>query len=469
MLNLVQYMYKIYRSVAHMSFDKIIYKLTDQRIPAATGIGLVGDILYNAGFQKQFSNIRNAEKRSRKQIDSGTVLTSFIGLLCMGKPDYDAISEFQIDPAYYQTALHLRAGFPSAATLRQRMDEIGNTFRVPLLRFSAHLLKKNNVEPTALKNGMVPVDMDVTPMDNSNTKKEGVSFTYKKFMGYAPMMAYIGKEGYLANAELREGKQHCQSGTPEFIRETMSLCKTITDKPLLVRLDSGNDAAENVGILLENGVYYVIKRNLRKEDKSEWAENIKSWCKDIRHPREGKNVYVGSTFKDIAYTTETGEQKSICNRIVYEMIERISSPDGQMFLEPDIELNMFWTNLGETDQEIIELYHAHGESEQFHSEIKSDMGVERLPSGKFDTNELVLELTVIAYNILRMLGQETIQQGKAPSKRIVNRKRIRTVIQNLIHLAGHFTQHARKLFLSVSKSNAWADAFLGLVHRFALD
>ena len=163
---------------------------------------------------------------------------------------------------------------------------------------------------------------------------------------------------------------------------------------------------------------------------------------------------------------ETGEQKSICNRIVYEMIERTSSPDGQMFLEPDIELNMFWTNLGETDQEIIELYHAHGESEQFHSEIKSDMGVERLPSGKFDTNELVLELTIIAYNILRMLGQETIQQGKAPSKRIVTRKRIRTLIQNLIHFAGHLTKHARRLFLAVSKSNAWAYSFLGLVQRF---
>ena len=327
-------------------------------------------------------------------------------------------------------------------------------------------MKSNHVEPTALKNGMVPVDMDVTPMDNSNTKKEGVSFTYKKFMGYAPMMAYIGKEDYLANAELREGKQHCQSGTPEFIPETMDLCKTITDKPLFVRLDSGNDAAENVGILLENGAYYVIKRNLRKEDKLECSDNIRSWCRDIRHPRDGKIIYVGSTFKDIAYTTETGEQKSICNRIVYEMIERTSSPDGQMFLETDIEMNMFWTNLGETDQEIIELYHAHGESEQFHSEIKSDMGVERLPSGKFDTNELIIELTIIAYNILRMLGPETVHQGKAPSKRIVNRKRIRTVIQNLIHFAGHLTKHARRLFLSVSKSNSWAYAFLGLVHRF---
>lgn len=30
------------------------------------------------------------------------------------------------------------------------------------------------------------------------------------------------------------------------------------------------------------------------------------------------------------------------------------------------------------------------------------MDVERLPSGKFETNELVLELTIIAYNILRI-------------------------------------------------------------------
>ena len=280
-----------------MSFDKIIYRLTDKRIPAATGIGLVGEILERAGFQEQFRNVRSDNKRSRKQIDCGAIMTTFIGLLCMGKPDFDAIAEFQNDAAYYQTALHLTKGFPSSATLRQRMDEIGKTQREEILGFNTHLLKSNHVEPTALKNGMIPLDMDVTPMDNSNTKKEGVSFTYKKFMGYAPMMAYIGKEGYLVNTELREGKQHCQSGTPEFLRQTMNLCRKITDKPVLVRLDSGNDAAENVGILLENGAYYVIKRNLRKEDRNEWAENIRSWCKDIREPREGKKVYVGRGIK----------------------------------------------------------------------------------------------------------------------------------------------------------------------------
>jgi hypothetical protein len=55
---------------------------------------------------------------------------------------------------------------------------------------------------------------------------------------------------------------------------------------------------------------------------------------------------------------------------------------------------------------VIRLYHEHGESEQYHSEIKTDMDVERFPSGKFDTNELVLELTVLAYNILRVIGQK---------------------------------------------------------------
>ena len=51
-----------------MSFDKIIYRLTDKRIPAVTGIGLVGDILERAGFQDRFSNIESVGKRSKKQI-----------------------------------------------------------------------------------------------------------------------------------------------------------------------------------------------------------------------------------------------------------------------------------------------------------------------------------------------------------------------------------------------------------------
>lgn len=92
-----------------------------------------------------------------------------------------------------------------------------------------------------------------------------------------------------------------------------------------------------------------------------------------------------------------------------------------------------------SDQEIIDLYHAHGESEQYHSEIKTDMDVERLPSGKFDSDKLVLELTVIAYNILQIIGQESLKKRDDPTRKKVRRRRIRTVISNLMQLAGHLT------------------------------
>ena len=60
---------------------------------------------------------------------------------------------------------------------------------------------------------------------------------------------------------------------------------------------------------------------------------------------------------------------------------------------------MYWTSLGVSDEEVIALYHNHAVCEQYHSEIKTDMGIECLPSGKFETNALIFKLTMIAYKI----------------------------------------------------------------------
>ena len=87
------------------------------------------------------------------------------------------------------------------------------------------------------------------------------------------------------------------------------------------------------------------------------------------------------------------------------------------------------------------------------------MDVERLPSGKFETNALVLELTVIAYNILRMIGQGTIGKRAPRQKRPIKRRRLRTVISDLIMMASHITNHARQLIMGLGKSNVWRHIF----------
>ena len=212
----------------------------------------------------------------------------------------------------------------------------------------------------------------------------------------------------------------------------------------------------------------IVKRNPRTESKEEWAKNIKEWCKEPQTPRDGKTVYIGTTWKDVTYTVEKKGQKelkTIRMRIVYEMIERTIDKYGQVLLMPDIELNMWWTNLGWSDAEIIASYHAHGECEQYHSEIKTDMDVERLPSGKFKTNALVLDLTILAFNILRIIGYYSVRTGSAPkTKRPVKRRRIRTVIDNLIRIAGHLTKHAGRVIMSLGRCNAWRLNFLDVLN-----
>ena len=398
----------------------IIVEFTNERIIPASGLAVVGALLGKSDFIKKLNRMDVTSNRSQHQIKNGDIVLTYLGMLCMGKPYFEAVHEMDDDKDFYKTAL---------------------------------------------ANGLVPVDIDVTPMDNSKFKKEGVSRTYKGFDGYAPMMAYIGTEGYAINFELREGKQHCQKGTVEFLQETIKLCHKLTDKPLLIRLDSGNDSIDNVAVLMDTGCFFIIKRNLRRESTDDWFEMAKQYFQNVNSPRDGKTVYIGSDWKTV---TSKQFNKEFTLRTGYEITERTIDKYGQFNLVPDVEVETWWTNLGDPDEEIIRLYHAHGECEQFHSEVKTDMDLERLPSGKFATNALILELGMIAYNILRMIGQGTIGERAPRQKRNVKRRRLRTVISNLIMMAGHVTMHARQLIIGLGKSNVWRHIFSDICQKYAV-
>jgi hypothetical protein len=437
--------------------QNIVVELTDERIIPAGGLAVVGAILGKSDFIKKMNRMDVTQNRSQHQIKNGDILLTYLGMLCMGKPYYEAVHEMDDDKAFYKAALGITRSIPSEETLRQRMDDIGDSLRQNLLEENVTVLLDNGIQPSALANGLVPVDIDVTPMDNSKSKKEGVSRTYKGFDGYAPIMAYIGTEGYAINFELREGKQHCQNGTVAFLQETIRLCKKLTDKPLLIRLDSGNDSIDNVAVLINQGCYFIIKRNLRRESKDGWFEMAKQYSQQVTSPRDGKRVYIGSDWKTVS-SKQFHQEFTL--RAGYEITERTIDKYGQILMMPDIEVETWWTNLGFSDHDIISLYHAHGECEQYHSEVKTDMDLERLPSGKFETNALILELGMIAYNILRMIGQGTIG-GRVPrQKREVKRRRLRTAIGNMVMLACHITTHARQLILGLGRSNVWRHVFM---------
>jgi Transposase DDE domain group 1 len=205
------------------------------------------------------------------------------------------------------------------------------------------------------------------------------------------------------------------------------------------------DAVLDHNETLSSQVDFIIKWNPRKKDPAYWldlAEKLGSW----NEPRPGKrvglfDVTITRVYKGYEYTL----------RRVMRIVERTIDKQGQYLAIADIEVEGWWTSLGNDNQEIIDLYADHGTSEQFHSEFKTDMDIERLPSGKFSTNALVLACSVLVYNILRWIGQNGLTGPDAPLRHKAKRRRIKTVMQELIYLAAKFTKTGRRFRIIFGK------------------
>lgn len=394
--------------------------------------------------------------RGNGQIADIDILRSYLGLLCLGKSDFQAIDGMRGDD-FFQQALGI-GRLPSAERLRQRLDEAAADGLIPLVfRSSQSMLKQLGVKVSGYADGLVPLDVDVFPQDNSNTRKEGVSRTYKNFDGYAPIAAYLGMEGWCLEIELRPGRQHGQAGFVVFIQRVLKAAHALIEQELLVRLDSAHDAEETrQELAAAEKVRFLIKWNPRNSNVLAWRDRVFSEG-TVTSPRPGKRV--GLLVVDEPMQVNGAAYP--CRRIV-RVTERTNDRHGQMLLTPDITLEGWWTDLDLEPEQVIALYRDHATSEQFHSEFKTDLDLERLPSGKFATNALVMALGTFAYNILRAIGQMGLLGQFAPIRHPAKRRRIRTVIQELIYLAGRLISTGRRLILRFSRHCPVFAAFQGV-------
>jgi hypothetical protein len=196
------------------------------------------------------------------------------------------------------------------------------------------------------------------------------------------------------------------------------------------------------------GLEFITKWNPRKQDKSAWVAKAEA-AGVFQETRPGKRVGLLELSVERAWRKE---KRSF--RLIVEVTERTIDRKGQHLLVPEIELAGWWTSLGLSAKEVIEHYRYHGTHEQFHSEIKSDLDLERLPSGKFDTNDCVLHLGAFAYNCLRLLGQLGLTGEIAPIRHPAKRRRLKTVLQEIMYRAAKFVAHARKLVLDFGRNFA---------------
>jgi len=120
-------------------------------------------------------------------------------------------------------------------------------------------------------------------------------------------------------------------------KRVLPRARALTDKPILLRLDSAHDARDNRDFLREQKqVDFLIKWNPRKQDPLAWAEKAqaqKAWMLD----RNGK--------MEAVLSENLSDEPGL--RQIVKVTVRTSDAGGQLYLEPEVSLEGWITSLPE--------------------------------------------------------------------------------------------------------------------------
>jgi Transposase DDE domain group 1 len=434
-----------------------IIKQLSYDLSSHAGLAMVGKYLKRINL--------NATVDSAFAVRSGApnsaILKSYLAMLCLGKNDFEAIENFRGD-AFFKRAMGIDV-VPSSPTLRQRLD----THAAAWIDLAAQLnhqvlastVNGQAIDFGALACGYTPIDLDTFVMDNSGTKKELVGHTYTGVEGYCPLAVYLGSLGYCLELSLRAGVQHSASDTQYNLERTLPAAARLVKGPLLVRADSGFCSAklfEEItaqAAALKREIAFIVKWNPRTAPlETIAAQKADDASTTWITTREGKRQCVWSESLALQGVGSAARPA----RRVYRLTERTIDKRGVALLLPDYTLEGWTSTLPASfeAEQIIALYCDHATHEQFHSEFKTDMDLERLPSGKFETNYLVCQLAAMAMNMLRLIGQNTLMDNNSPVRHSAQRRRIKTVMQEMMYKAARMIHHAGRWILGLGTSDS---------------
>lgn len=95
----------------------VTFRASGRTLTSHAGLSLIGQCLETAGVDSL-----NAHFPTPLGMRSSDVIKSYLGLLCLGMSDYDAIENFRRDTPFQQLLTLQKV--PRTATLRQRMEKL---------------------------------------------------------------------------------------------------------------------------------------------------------------------------------------------------------------------------------------------------------------------------------------------------------------------------------------------------------
>jgi hypothetical protein len=289
------------------------------------------------------------------------------------------------------------------------------------------------------------LDADATQIEG---EKRDAQFTYQGVKGYMPMLGFLFESGLCLYDEFREGNVSPGSGQLAFYRASQERVP-VGKRIARYRADSASYQAALINALEDDGVVWAItadqdvavKAVIHGIPEEEWKE-----------PEKGCGYKIAETVHSM-----NGTNKAF-RLIIKRELRR--QPDlferRGLYFYHAVASN--WSDENKGAHEVLRWHNQRGSAENFNKEMKSGLGLDRMPCGQFGANAVFFRIGVLAYNLFigfKRLSCPDVWQGHT----------IATFRWKLIQIAGRIVRHAGKVILKLAVDAKMLVLFRGIRQR----
>jgi len=274
--------------------------------------------------------------------------------------------------------------------------------------------------------GEVTLDVDATLIE---AEKEEAAWSYQKVKGYMPLLGYAN--GICVGQEFRAGNQSPGAGVLEFARQCEGVLPA--GRKVYFRSDSAAYQAAVIDHYSQPGRSFSITADLDAAVKGE-IQNLPETAWQGYQTADGV-----ATDRQIAETVHTMNDTEQAFRLI---VLRWSNAQPNLFEAQPYRYHALATNREEAASAVIWKHNQRGQCENWHKELKLDLGMEQMPCGQLEANALYFAIGVLAYNLAQWLKRQVLPDA-------YRRVTVSTLRWKVYQVAGKLVRHARAWILQV--------------------
>lgn len=409
------------------------------------GAALLAEVADRVGLTGELSGALAGVRERRGRHDPGRVIRDLAVMLADGG---DCLSDLRA----VRDQQPLFGPVASDSTAFRLIDRIASDPGVLAAIRSARASARERAWALGVRPERIVIDIDAT-LINAHTEKEGAAVNFKSGFGFHPFLAYLDDTHEALAGVLRPGGAPAHSAQAQIDMLDLALAQipqhVVSDlnTQIVMRIDSAGAASSlcqaaqdaGIGFLVGFDLFTGVREAILSLPEDAWVPAIRQDGQE----RDGAQVAEITHVERLDLTPWPDGSRVI--------IRRERPHPGAQLKFTDHDGHRFQATLTDLTGDMVEIERLHRSRANVEDRIRAakQTGLENLPFQAFALNQVWLEISLIAQDLIAWTQQICLTDELAACEPKALRYR-------LLHTAGRLAFHARRAVLRLPANWPWA-------------